>query len=151
MAKFSFAITLLLGMVLGLSSSIAEETNPDGIIGVWIIEREDDPSEKIEIYSRDGLYYGKIIWIEPNGSIDEPHLDIKNKDEELRNRPLLGLEIMKNFKFDGDKTWKDGKFYAHTRGKTVSPKLSLVDKDHLKIQVKILFVKKSFVWERAEP
>ena len=136
-----------------VTACAADETadspiNPDQITGIWLIEEDGETVEKIEIYKRDGLYFGTIIWIRPSDSTGDPAVDKKNKTKELRNRPLLGLEVMKGFAFDGKETWRDGKVYAHRKGKTVSPKLTLVDEDHLKIQVKLLFVKKSFVWQR---
>ncbi len=120
----------------------------DDIIGVWLIEDKGEVVEKIEIYKCDELFCGKIIWIKQTDSTETVMVDKKNKDKKLRNRPLLGLEVLKNYKFDGKNTWRDGKFYAHRKGRTVSPKLTLIDENHLKIQVKILFVKKSFVWKR---
>ncbi len=123
------------------------ETAPDDIVGVWLITEDGVPTEKVEVYECGDGFCGRIVWVA--AAAEGPALDVKNKKEELRERPLLGLEVMKDFRFDGKDTWRDGRFYAYRKGKTVSPKLTLVDPDHLKIQVKILFVKKSFVWERA--
>ena len=122
---------------------------PDDILGIWLIEEDGEPIEKIEISKCGDMYCGKIIWIKQMDTTGNPIVDKKNKKKELRNRPLLGLDVLKNYKFDGKDTWQDGEFYAHRKGKTVSPKLTLIDKQHLRIQVKILFVKKSFVWKRV--
>jgi len=144
----TITITVILLSMLFLFSTIsANETKPDDIIGVWLIEENDEPVEKIEIYKYDDMYFGKIIWIKQSDTTDNPVVDKKNKKKELRNRPLLGLEVLKGFSFDGEGTWQGGEFYAHRKGRTVSPKLTLIDEHHLKIQVKILFVKKSFVWK----
>ena len=125
------------------------ETTESDIVGIWLIEEDGQPVEKVEVYECGDGYCGRIVWLSSSSADEGPALDDKNKDEDLRSRPLLGIEVMKDFRFDGKDTWRDGKFYAHRKGKTVSPKLTLIDPDHLKIQVKILFVKKSFVWRRV--
>lgn len=148
--KYSIrAVTLILLFMLFTFPLIsAVESKQDDIIGVWLIEDKGEVVEKIEIYKCGEMYCGKIIWIKKTDSTETIVVDKKNKNKDLRNRPLLGLEVLKNYKFDGKSTWRNGKFYAHRKGRTVSPKLTLIDKNHLKIQVKILFVKKSFVWKR---
>lgn len=141
-------IVLLLSF-LGVPSGVyAQKAQADDIVGTWLIEEEGNPAEKIEVYKCDSLYCGKIIWINNSDSSHTTALDKKNKNEELRNRPLLGLEILKGYKFDGQDCWKDGSLYAHRKGKTVSPKLTLVDENHLKIEIKLLFLKKTFIWKR---
>lgn len=143
------ALIVLLLLFVGVPSGVcAQEVQADDIVGTWLIEEDGKPVEKIEVYKCDSLYCGKIVWISNPDSSHTPALDKKNKNEEMRNRPLLGLEILRSYKFDGEDCWKDGKLYAHRKGKTVSPKLTLIDKDHLKIEIKLLFFKKSFTWKR---
>ncbi len=144
------AVTVILCYILLSFSMIsAGETKPDDIIGVWVIEENGKPVEKIEIYKCGDRYCGKIVWIKQSDTTGNPLVDNKNKKKELRSRPLLGLEVLKDYRFDGKDTWRGGELYAHRKGKTVSPKLTLIDKRHLKIQIKFLFVKKSFVWKRV--
>ncbi len=132
----------------GVAPAIAE-VNPDDIVGIWLLKEEGQTVEKVQIYPCGESYCGKIVWLRSQEGTDIPVTDRKNKAAELRNRPLMGLEVLQGYKFDGKQTWRGGKFYAYRKGKTVSPKLTLIDADHLKIQVKILFVKKSFVWQRS--
>ncbi len=149
--KIQTVFLVLLSLFFSFSIINAGETQVDDIIGVWAIEEDGETVEKIEIYKCGELYCGKIVWIKQTDSTGTLPLDEKNKNKELRTRQLFGLVIMKNFKFDGKNSWKDGKLYAYRKGRTVSPKLTLIDDQHLKIQVKILFIKKSFVWKRVLP
>ncbi|MBN4056817.1 DUF2147 domain-containing protein [bacterium AH-315-J21] len=145
------AFGLLLGILLLFSTVNASETKPDDIVGIWLIEEGGETVEKIEIYTCGEMYCGTIVWIKPSegtGKTEEIRRDEKNKKKELRSRPLLGLEALKDYKFDGKDSWRDGEFYAHRKGKTVSPTLTLIDDDRLRIQIKFLFVKKSFIWKR---
>ena len=150
MLKTSLALITLFLILSGFSSSQAGVVHSDDIIGVWMVETDEEATEHIEIYERDGLYFGKIVWAKSPEGTTNPALDLKNKKEDLRSRPLVGLEIIRDYRFDGEDSWQDGQFYAYKKGKTASPKLTLVDSDHLKIQVKILLIKKTFVWPRLK-
>ena len=145
--QFVFILLISLHSSIGFSS---DDITADGIVGVWLIETDEEATGKVEIYEQDGLYHGKIIWAKPSAETGEPPLDVKNKKDELKSRPLEGLEIMWDYKFNGVDSWEEGEFYAYKKGRTASPKLTLIDKDHLKIQVKILLFKKTFVWPRVQ-
>ena len=139
----------VLCLLFFFSVATADEVKPDDIVGIWLIEEDGEAVEQVEIYRFEEKYCGKIVWLKSQEATDIPVTDEKNKSEELRNRPLLGLVVMQGYEFDGESVWRDGEFYAYRKGKTVSPKLTLIDENHLKIQIKILFLKKSFVWKRV--
>ncbi len=139
----------ILGLIFSFSMATAGEVKPDDIVGIWLIEEDGEAVEKVEIYRCENRYCGKIVWLKSQEGINVPVTDVKNKSEALQDRPLLGLEVLRGYEFDGENAWHDGEFYAYRKGKTVAPKLTLIDENHLKIQVKILFIKKSFVWTRG--
>ena len=97
----------------------AQDVKADDILGVWLNE---DKDAHVDIYKEGEVYFGKVIWLkEP---IDEetgkPKLDDDNADESLRDRPVLGLNLLKDFIFDGDDEWEDGTVYDPKNGKTYS-------------------------------
>lgn len=103
----------------------------DDILGKWL-----NPSGEgqIEIYKRGDKFFGKLAWIkQPNDEKGKPKTDEKNPTESLRSKPLLGLEILKNFVFDDGK-WIDGTIYDPKSGKTYSCKISLKDANQLSIR-----------------
>ncbi len=103
----------------------------DDILGKWL-----NPSGEgqIEIYKRGDKYFGKLAWIkEPNDEKGKPRTDEKNPTESLRTKPLLNLEILKNFVFDDGK-WIDGTIYDPKSGKTYSCKLTLKDANQLSVR-----------------
>lgn len=103
----------------------------DDILGKWL-----NPSGEgqIEIYKRGDKFFGKLAWIkEPNDANGKPKTDEKNPTESLKNRPVLGLEILKNFIFDDGK-WIDGTIYDPKSGKTYSCKLTLKDANQLSVR-----------------
>ena len=69
----------------------------DQIIGKWL-----NPSGEgqIQIYKKGSHYFGKLAWIKvPNDESGKPKTDQKNPSEALRSRPLLNLEILKDFTY----------------------------------------------------
>jgi uncharacterized protein (DUF2147 family) len=139
--------------MLGAPVVAQEGPRPEAVVGIWETAREDDGQwSRIEIYPCDELKYcGSIVWLsEPNVPADDgsewaggPKLDINNPDESLRDRPILGLELMHAFRFDDGK-WKDGRIYDPKSGKTYRAEMKLTnDGEGLALRgfVKIAFVK----------
>lgn len=134
-------------LVLGTHTAFSQKK--DDIIGKWI-----NPSGEgqIEIYKKGDRYFGKLAWIkEPNDEKGKPKLDIKNPIASLRTRPLLGLEILKDFTFDEDE-WSEGTIYDPKTGKTYSCKLTLKANGQLNIRgyIGISLIGRSESWKRVK-
>ena len=87
----------------------------DAILGVWATDPEGEGGQaNIEILAVDGKYSGKIVWLEEplytaedeDGVEGEPKVDKNNPDPALQSRPIMGLELMSGFQYDGKGTWK---------------------------------------------
>lgn len=92
----------------------------DQIIGKWWSPKKDG---QIEIYKLGNKYFGKLIW-----GKDGTKKDTKNPKEELRSRPLVGMDLFTNFTYNAsDAQWIDGKIYDPESGKTYSCKMWLTD------------------------
>ena len=118
-------------ILLFVFSSSAFAQKKDDILGKWL-----NPSGEgqIEIYKRGDKFFGKLAWIkEPNDEKGKPKTDEKNPTESLRNKPLLNLEILKNFVFDDGK-WIDGTIYDPKSAKTYSCQLTLKDANQLSVR-----------------
>ncbi len=87
------------------------------IEGTWY---NDDKTSTIEITKgSDGKYAGKITWLDEPNENGKPKVDDDNPDPKLQNRPIMGLTIVKNFKYDSKKKrWVDGRIYDPKNGKT---------------------------------
>ncbi len=118
-------------VVLFVFSAQVFAQKKDDILGKWL---NSSGEGQIEIYKRGEKYFGKLAWIkEPNDKSGKPKTDEKNPTESLRNKPLLGLELLKNFVYDDGK-WIDGTIYDPKSGKTYSCKLSLKDANQLSVR-----------------
>ena len=125
-----------------MNFTLRKLTQADDVMGVYWSPKKDG---KIEIYKRGNKYFGKTIW----GS--KPRKDIKNPDEHLRSRDVIGLEFLKNFVFDGDDEWTDGTVYDPDTGNTYSCKMWLENGDlKLKGYIGISLLGRSETLERVK-
>jgi len=138
--------TLLMAIAFSVTASAQ---NADAIMGTWVNPNGQD---HILIYKRGNKYFGKLDWIKfPNDETGKPKTDKENPDPALKSRPDLGLELLKNFVFDGDNVWDDGTIYDPKSGKTYSCKMTL-DGTSLRIRgyVGISLFGRTEVWTRLK-
>jgi uncharacterized protein (DUF2147 family) len=145
MKRLSF-LMLLCGMMF--TSAYAQ--NADAILGKWI-----NPSGEgqIQIYKKGAQYFGKLVWLKlPNDeSTGQPKLDKNNPDNNLKSKPILGLEILKSFKFDGEDVYEDGSIYDPKNGKTYKCKMTLNgNKLNIRGYIGISLLGRSEVWTRVK-
>ncbi len=102
------------------------------ILGVWLIGHRD---AKVKIYkcgAKKQKFCGKIVWVK-----DGPPTDRKNPDPALRNRPILGLTIMKGFSFRANR-WLGGRLYDPKSGNTYKGSMRLASPDRLELRGYVL-------------
>ncbi|MFL6653094.1 MAG: DUF2147 domain-containing protein [Sulfurifustaceae bacterium] len=139
---------------------LATGADPDAILGVWTTA---EGKSRVEISKKDGQYQGKIIALkEPlyptdandkqyvAGRAGQPKVDRNNPDEKLRERPIVGLDLLSGFRYDGDDVWSGGTIYDPESGKTYKCKLTLVSPNELKVRgyVGVSLLGRTTVWTR---
>jgi uncharacterized protein (DUF2147 family) len=120
----------------------------DQILGKWASASGEG---HIEIYNRGSKYFGKLVWIKkPKDEKGALRLDVNNPLEELRRKPIVGLEILKDFSYN-NKKWEDGTIYDPKSGKTYSCKMTIPDPNHLNIRgyIGISLIGKTEVWSKV--
>jgi uncharacterized protein (DUF2147 family) len=106
-------------------------TDPDDILGVWSNGKN---TGHISIYKDKGKYYGKLIWLtQPNDKEGKAKVDKNNPDVKVRNKPLLGLIMLRDFKYK-DEEWTDGKIYNPDDGKEYKAYMKLKDEKTLSVR-----------------
>lgn len=108
---------LVILLFLGIYSLAGIAQDANRIIGIWWNEER---TSKIEVKKLDGKYIGTIVFMIPekyeNGA---PPKDDENPDESLRNRSIVGLQILSGFEYDAKKKeWQEGSIYDPKSGKT---------------------------------
>ena len=109
---------LLLLSTLILQANSFANSGPDAILGEWLSQEKDG---KISIYKQGDKFYGKISWGKTPG-----RKDTNNPEAKLKNRDLIGLVILNDFKYTGS-AWEDGKIYDPKSGKTYDCILKVKD------------------------
>ena len=124
-------IVVLSALLIYTLTTIAQEA--DKILGVWWNEEK---TSKIEIEKEDGKYIGTIVYVIPeNYENGEPPKDDENPDESLRDRSILGLQILEGFEYDAkDEEWEDGTIYDPKSGNTYDCYAWLESNDLLKLK-----------------
>lgn len=105
----------------------------DDLVGVW---EPGHGKAKVKIDKIDGKYYGKIVWLkEPNDpDTGEPKVDKNNPDESMRNVPLRGYRILKDFEYQGKGVWEEGTIYDPEKGETYNCIITMKDENTLDIR-----------------
>ncbi|TKC06288.1 DUF2147 domain-containing protein [Pedobacter frigoris] len=135
-------------LVTTISPSVFSQ-NKDAILGKWI---NSSGEAHIEITKRSDKYFGKIVWLkEPKDAKGNVKTDVNNPNAALRSKQILGLEILKDFEFSGDK-WTDGKIYDPKSGKTYSCNMSLKSNGDLNMRgyVGISLIGRSETWKKVK-
>ncbi|MFO7924328.1 MAG: DUF2147 domain-containing protein [Bacteroidales bacterium] len=124
-----------------------------GIVGYWLTE---EGESQIEIYRVPGnKFNGRIVWLEEpfedDGSIKR---DDENPDRSLRNRPTLGIELLKDFTYNASKQeWENGTIYDPESGKTYDAFMRLEGNNTMKLKGFVLgmrFLGRESTWTRDE-
>ena len=145
--KKRFLLVVLVG-VFGLTSF----AQADQILGVWLNE---EGTSHIEITKNSrGEYVGKIIWLkEPLDDNGRPKVDTENPDANLRNRPLLNMQILEGFSYNQRrKEWSGGTIYDPKNGRTYKAFMKLDDNNTMSLRgyVGVRLLGRTSTWTRVK-
>ncbi len=145
-------ISFLFGLfMIAPAFSLQAQNKADDILGTWLVE---DKDAHVEIFKRGDKYFGKIVWLKDgvDAKTGKPKTDTKNPDPKLRELPTLGMEMLKNFQFDGKKEWSGGKIYDAGNGKTYRSYMALENADKLKLRgyIGVAMLGRNTYWTRVK-
>ena len=116
------------------------QAKQDDILGKWM---SNEKNLVVEVYKQSDDFKAKIVWFHnPKDTLQpiDQWLDIKNPDESLRNRKILGMDILSGLAYDEDEMkWTDGKIYDATSGKTWDAEVKLHDPKILEVRGYYIF------------
>ena len=152
---------LVVVMIVLFAALSAMAGDGDAIVGVWATDPEGEGGQAhIEISAVGDEYSGKIVWLEEplytaddeDGEVGEPKIDKNNPDPALQTRPIMGLQLMEGFKYDGKGTWKKGTIYDPDNGKTYKCKVRLGDDGVLNVRgyIGVSIIGRTSLWTRVE-
>lgn len=120
----------------------------DRIAGYWLTANGDS---QVQIYrGSNGKFYGKIVWLEK----DQHATDDKNPDTKLRNRSILGMQLLNGFTYnEKEKEWADGTIYDPESGNTYSCFMKIENDSILKVKGYVLGMRlfsRQTIWKREK-
>lgn len=138
-------LTLLLSLFF-----IAISVQSQSVLGKWktIDDATGDAKSIVEITERDGKIYGKVVEL-----LNPAMKGLKCKDCEGadKDKSVLGIEVIKGLKKDGDK-YTDGKILDPSSGKLYKCNVTLDGADKLKVRgyVGISAFGRNQIWHRVK-
>ena len=136
--------------ILALLVSMAFYAQGNSVIGKWktIDDETGKPKSIVEIYENSGKIYGKVVDIlDPN---KKKNL-CTNCPGDDKNKPVMGLIIIKGLKKDGDE-YNGGKILDPVTGKTYKCFLALDGSDKIKVRgfIGISLFGRTQTWHRVK-
>lgn len=108
----------LITVLLLLSSYCAfAQSGSDEIVGEWMSEQHNCA---VQVYKEGNSYKAILIWFDDTDDPAHPmatRLDYKNPDKRLRNRKVLGMNVLRSLSYRSDtNSWEDGIIYDAKNG-----------------------------------
>ncbi len=130
--------------LLFLGNAYAKDSS---ITGLWKTIDDETGKKKsiVKIYEQDGKYFGQIVklFLEPDED-QNPVCDECADDDPRKDKPSLGMVILKNLEKKGNK-YKNGEILDPGNGKVYDCKLWIED-DKLILRGYILFFFRTQTW-----
>jgi len=124
--------------VILLMATTTFSAGPGDVLGPW---KTDGGDAWLELFECGEKICGTIGWLkEPNyidgknGPVGKTKVDRENRDPALRNRPILGLQILNGFTAKGNNRWANGTCYDPESGKSYKCKMHLVSTHKLELR-----------------
>jgi len=122
------------------------------IVGLWKTIDDESGKEKsvVEIYEKGGRYYGKVVkvFVEPEDE-QNPTCDECDDDDDRYGQPVIGMEIIRDLKKDGDE-FEDGTILDPENGSVYDCKIWIED-NRLKVRGYIAFLFRTQTWSQYTP
>lgn len=145
--KFKIILAFLAPFLFGIPCMAQ---SGDAVLGVW---QSGHGNARVRIFKNAGSYNGKIVWLRnKHDESGKPKTDENNPSGALRNQPIIGLETLRDFRYNGDGAWEGGTVYDPRSGKKYSSKLSISRNGALEIRafMGISLIGKTQVWTRVQ-
>lgn len=118
--------------------------------GIW---QDDSGRVRVQIQACGERLCGTVVWFKwPDGDDGRPLVDLQNTDPALRNRPLLGLTILRNLRRTAENKWEGGAIYNPEDGVDYRARMSIEDDMTLRVRAYALLplFGKTKIWTRIQ-
>jgi len=112
--------------------------------GIWETEGGKSHVRLADCENKPKRLCGTIVWMK------NPRKDVKNGNERLRDRELVGTRVVWDLEHQGGKEWDDGEIYNPSDGDTYDSELIEIDADTLEVSGCVWFICKEQTWKRID-
>lgn len=142
----AYACALVLGSLV-----ICETVRASELVGEWATQGNAAHVRIERCRTSPDLVCGVVTWLwEPIDAAGEPIRDKHNPDSRLRDRPILGLPLLEDFRRVVNEGAMEGRIYNPENGRTYRASLKLRSPDILEVKGCLLIVCDTQVWRRVE-
>jgi len=129
-------LSLLIGIFSLLTTeSLLAKQKADDILGKWI---SGEKNLIVEVYKLGSEFRAKIVWFNDSDDKSQPmsvRRDFKNSDPRLRQRKIIGMEVLQVLHFNENKgEWQNGSIYDAKNGHEWNAKINLIENRQLKVR-----------------
>jgi uncharacterized protein (DUF2147 family) len=140
---------LLLFFMISLMSLSTYAQKATAILGTWYTEEN---KSLVEIYQENGKFYAKMISLKDpiDPLTGKAKLDKENPDPKLKSRPLIGIILLKDLRYESENYWGGGEIYDPESGNTYSCRLKMNGNNELDMRgyMGISLIGRSTTWKR---
>lgn len=110
-------------LVLSMMVLFSVMTYAQSAVGKWVTIDDKTGKKKsiVNLYKKDGKMYGKIIFLYPREG-REPNAKCKKCTDDRKNKPLVGLQIVRDLTWNGS-AWESGTIVDPETGKIYTLKM----------------------------
>jgi len=126
-----------LGFIMAILTALFAAAPANGqtggeVSGIWLTQAGD---AKVRVSKCGGGICGVVVWLrEPiNPATGKPHVDDKNPNPALANRPIIGLALFSGIRPSGPNRWS-GQIYNADDGRSYASNISVSGPDSLTVE-----------------
>lgn len=138
-----------IGLAAMTAMTLSSVASPAPPYGVWTSQERD---VRVRLHDCSGKICGTLVWLQEaiDPKTGQPKTDKRNPDPTKRARPLIGLQVAKNFVRAGAQRWT-GIIYNADDGHTYRARMILLDARTMRLEGCMLVVLcKGHIWRRVE-
>lgn len=130
--KNLFFIALL---ITTTTFNISAHHSSADIAGRWM---STENNLEVEIFKTGNEFKAKVVWFDDSDDKSKPldtRCDVKNPDEQLRTRKVIGMEVMHGLIYNpNNDDWENGRIYDAKSGKNWNANAWIMEDGNLKVR-----------------
>jgi uncharacterized protein (DUF2147 family) len=151
LSMVSLSLVLYAGAIFLSTLLMCDTVQANDLTGEWATQGNAAHVRLEPCASAQDFLCGVISWLwEPVDAKGDAIRDAKNPNPSLRTQPLIGLSLLRTFRYGSNGRSMDGQIYNPENGRTYRASLRLRSADLLEVKGCLLLVCDTQIWRRVE-